>query len=73
MRLKRFGHAMTGTAGYEDGENVSQADGEQVFEKKKKKKVSGIANWMLWKALIGQDLTREASSWMLEVESDPRP
>lgn len=40
---------------------------------KKKKNVSGIANWMLSKALIGQDLTREASSWMLEVELDPRP
>ena len=28
MRLKRFGHAMTGTAGWEDGGSVSQADGE---------------------------------------------
>ncbi|KAF9653559.1 S-adenosyl-L-methionine-dependent methyltransferase [Thelephora ganbajun] len=27
MRLKRFGHAMTGTAGWEDGGSVSQADG----------------------------------------------
>ena len=28
MRLKRFGHAMTGTAGWEDGGGVGQADGE---------------------------------------------
>jgi len=27
MRLQRFGHAMTGTAGWEDGGGVSQADG----------------------------------------------
>jgi hypothetical protein len=32
MRLKRFGHAMTGTAGWEDGGSVSQADGEGVSE-----------------------------------------
>lgn len=30
MRLKRFGHAMTGTAGWEDGGSVSQADGEET-------------------------------------------
>lgn len=29
MRLKRFGHAMTGTAGWEDGGGVSRADGEE--------------------------------------------
>ena len=29
MRLKRFGHAMTGTAGWEDGGSVSRADGEE--------------------------------------------
>lgn len=32
MRLKRFGHAMTGTAGWEDGGSVSQADGEENLE-----------------------------------------
>ena len=30
MRLKRFGHAMTGTAGWEDGGGVGQADGETL-------------------------------------------
>ena len=29
MRLKRFAHAMIGTAGWEDGGSVSQADGEE--------------------------------------------
>jgi hypothetical protein len=29
MRLKRFGHAMTGTVGVEDGGGVSQADGKE--------------------------------------------
>ena len=29
MRLKRFGHAMTGTAGLEDGGSISQADGKE--------------------------------------------
>jgi hypothetical protein len=29
MRLKRFGHAMTGTAGVENGGGVSQADGKE--------------------------------------------
>ena len=36
MRLNRFGYAMTGTAGYEDGGNVNQADGEEIFERKNK-------------------------------------
>lgn len=31
MRQTRFGHAMTGTAGYEDGGNVNQTDGENFF------------------------------------------
>jgi hypothetical protein len=29
MRLKRFGHAMTGTTAVEDGESVSRAGGEE--------------------------------------------
>ena len=29
MRLKRFGHAMTGTARWEDGGSLSRADGEE--------------------------------------------
>ena len=32
MRLKRFGHAMTGTAGWEDGGSVSQAGGEEALQ-----------------------------------------
>jgi hypothetical protein len=32
IRLKRFGHAMTGTAGYEDGGSISQAGGEEVSQ-----------------------------------------
>lgn len=30
MRFKRFGHAMTGTAGWEDGRGICQADGETL-------------------------------------------
>ena len=33
MRLRRFGHAMTGTAGWEDGGSVSQAGGEEEVTK----------------------------------------
>ena len=32
MRLERFGHAMSGTAGYEDGGSISQTDGEEAIE-----------------------------------------
>jgi len=32
MRLKRFGHAMTGTAKWEEGGSVSQADGREGSE-----------------------------------------
>src|ERR1700679_3381662 len=39
MRLKRFGHAMTGTAGYEDGGNISQADGEEIPEKNRPRNI----------------------------------
>lgn len=39
MRLKRFGHAMTGTAGWEDGGSDSQADGEETSNR-----ISAAAN-----------------------------
>jgi hypothetical protein len=65
MRLKRFGHAMTGTAGWEDGGGVGQADGETL------KPDPTTANRHSSKDLTGQDSEREALLSTSEVESDP--